>query len=127
MKKLLSIFITILLTLVFTGISMAGVTRVTFQWEQTLPSPNDLAGWKLYRGNATGGPYTLQSTILFTVVMSTYEYAADITVPDNTETTYYFVLTAYDTSANESPYSNEISKKFDLKGPNVPSGFRLKP
>lgn len=66
-------------------------------------SLNDLAGYKLYYGSASGN------------------YSESIDVGDvltyqvnnlSTGVTYYFTTTAYDTSGNESGYSNEISKTF---------------
>lgn len=61
----------------------------------------DLAGYKLYQGTVSGGPYVYIATI-----------------PAGTETkkicfndyiTHYWVLTAYDTENLESGYSNEVS------------------
>jgi fibronectin type 3 domain-containing protein len=59
---------------------------------------SDLAGYKVYRGTASG------------------TYGAPLTTLPKTatglqnRTTYFFVITAYDTAGNESTYSNEVSK-----------------
>jgi fibronectin type 3 domain-containing protein len=63
----------------------------------------DLAGYKIYRATKSG------------------EYGAPIATLDGNAstytatglqmgTTYFFVITSYDTAGNESPYSNEVNK-----------------
>jgi Fibronectin type III domain/Viral BACON domain len=76
-------------------------SSVTLTWRPNTES--DLAGYKVYRANSSGA------------------YGAPIAaIPGNTasytvtglqfNTTYYFVVTAYDIAGNESAYSNEVSK-----------------
>jgi hypothetical protein len=76
-------------------------SSVTLTWNANTES--DLAGYKVYRATASGA------------------YGAPIAaIPGNTtsytvtglqfNTTYYFVVTAYDIAGNESAYSNEVSK-----------------
>ncbi len=60
----------------------------------------DLAGYKVYYGNASGN-YTENIDV---VNVLTY------TVKNLTDGTWYFAVTAYDTSDNESDYSNEVNK-----------------
>src|SRR3990172_852261 len=61
----------------------------------------DLAGYKVYYGTTSG---TYSSTIdIGNVINYTVSSLAE-------NTTYYFAVTAYDTLANESSYSNEVSK-----------------
>jgi len=61
----------------------------------------DLAGYKVYYGTTAGGPY------------GNSRDAGNATTYDLTGltqgTTYYIVATAYDTSGNESVYSDEVS------------------
>ena len=59
-----------------------------------------LAGYKIYYGTSTGSYTTTVDAGNFT----TY------TVPALSAGTYYFAVTAYDTSGNESNYSNEVNK-----------------
>jgi fibronectin type 3 domain-containing protein len=61
-----------------------------------------VAGYRVYRGTVSGGPYTLLNGSLVTVATYT-----DTTVVSGQ--TYYYVTTAVDSSSNESVYSNEIS------------------
>ncbi len=60
----------------------------------------DLAGYKVYYGT-TSGNYT---DVIDVGNVTTYK------VEGLQPGTYYFAVTAYDTSGNESNYSNEVSK-----------------
>ena len=61
----------------------------------------DLSGYKIYYGTASGN-YS-QTIDVGGITSSTVSNLTD-------GTTYYFAMTAYDTSGNESAYSNEVSK-----------------
>lgn len=79
-------------------ISQAWAAEVQLAW-----NPNtepDLAGYRIHYGTASG-VYTVHVDV---GNVTTY------TVPGLEDgTRYYFVATAYDTSANESEYSNEVN------------------
>lgn len=60
----------------------------------------DLAGYKVYYGISSGN-YTVSIDV---GNVTTYK------IDDLSPGTYYFAVTAYDTSGNESDYSNEVSK-----------------
>ena len=96
----------------------------TFMWDANIES--DLAGYKLYRSSISGQydfGYERDMTYL-------RGWIADI--PAGTETfdyevpegTWYFVLTAYDVSGNESGASNEVSKTTDTTPPAPPTGLQ---
>jgi len=76
----------------------AGDTQVDLDWADN--TEDDLASYKVYQSTTIGGPYTEVATT---------------TVSDYTDTgltndtTYYYVVTALDTSDNESPASSEAS------------------
>ena len=93
MKKLF----TILAILAIAGIAQAATVQVTWN-PNTEP---DLSGYKLYHGTASGqyGEPVDVGNVTGHVMEITPEYGA----------TYYFALTAYDTSGNESGYSDEAS------------------
>jgi fibronectin type 3 domain-containing protein len=77
----------------------AGDAQVSLDWaDNTEP---DLAGYDVYRSTTTGGPY---SVIDFDLTQSDY---TDNSVSNGT--TYYYVVTAVDTSNNESEYSSQVS------------------
>lgn len=62
----------------------------------------DLAGYKIYRATSPGAYGGAIAT-----VGKTTSYSATNLSPN---TTYYFVITAYDTAGNESSFSTEVSK-----------------
>jgi hypothetical protein len=66
----------------------------------TWNSSTNAVGYKVYRGTAAGGPYSIISTTL----------DASTSFTDNNVTadqTYYYVVTAVDGQSNESGYSNQ--------------------
>jgi hypothetical protein len=60
----------------------------------------DLGGYKVYYGTSSGN-YTVLKNV---GNVTTYK------VGNLSSGLYYFAVTAYDTSGNESDYSNEVSK-----------------
>jgi len=77
---------------------LAWAAEVTLGWQPN--TETDLAGYKLYRGIESG----IYDTVVDTGDVISY---TDSTLEDGV--TYYYSLTAYDTSNNESGYSNEVS------------------
>lgn len=72
---------------------------VTLTWND---SGSGIAGYRVYRGTTTGGPYVGVNTSLIPATSYT-----DSSVTSGAK--YYYVATAVDTSGNESAYSNEAS------------------
>jgi fibronectin type 3 domain-containing protein len=64
---------------------------------------SDLTGYKVYRGTGSG----TYGAPLATLAKTTTNYTV---AGLQNGTTYFFVITAYDSSGNESTYSNEVSK-----------------
>lgn len=109
MKKLL----TILAILAMAGIAQAATVQIT--WNPN--TEEDLAGYRLYVGQASGqyGEPVDVGNVTGHVMEITPEYGA----------TYYFALTAYDTSGNESGYSAEASCFIpDSGAPEKPTGLK---
>jgi len=109
MKKLF----TILAILAIAGIAQAATVQVTWN-PNTEP---DLSGYKLYHGTASGqyGEPVDVGNVTGHVMEITPQHGA----------TYYFALTAYDTSGNESGYSDEASCFVpDGRAPEKPTGLR---
>ena len=73
----------------------------TLTWNASTES--DLTGYKVYRGTASG----TYGAPLVTLPKATTNYTA---AGLQNGTTYFFVITGYDSSGNESTYSNEVSK-----------------
>ena len=109
MKKLF----TILAILAIAGIAQAATVQVTWN-PNTEP---DLSGYKIYYGTASGvyGDPIDVGNVTGHVMEITPQHGA----------TYYFALTAYDTSGNESGYSDEASCFVpDGRAPEKPTGLR---
>ncbi|MFO8008405.1 MAG: sugar-binding protein, partial [Candidatus Brocadiia bacterium] len=109
-----------------TGLSAtAGDGQVDLNWDDN--TEGDLASYSVYRSTTSGSGY---SSIATGVASSAY---TDTGVTNGT--TYYYVVTAVDTSSNESGYSNEASAtpeagpafavkvNFQPSGSTVPDGY----
>jgi hypothetical protein len=108
----------------FLGFSHAGTQQVTFAWEQQITP--DFGGWRIYSSSATGGPYTQAGPdIPFVQQQTTYTHQTQIVVPDNAETTLFFIVRAFDKSGNLSAPSNEVSKTFDFLSPPAPGNLNI--
>lgn len=77
-----------------------GDATVSLDWSDN--AEPDLAGYNVYRATTNGGPYAQVNGALLTA-----SAFADGGVVNGT--TYFYVVTAVDTSANESADSNEVS------------------
>ncbi|HHN65661.1 MAG TPA: fibronectin type III domain-containing protein, partial [Nitrospirae bacterium] len=90
------------LTILLIGLSItvSFAYTVTLSWDANTES--DLAGYKVYYGTSSRN-YTETIDVGNT---TTYQ------ITGLSEGTYYFAVTAYDTSGNESDYSEEVSKSF---------------
>jgi fibronectin type 3 domain-containing protein len=84
-----------------TGTSSTGGTQhnVTLSWSA---SSSPVAGYNVYRGTVSGGPYTKVNPSLETATVYT-----DSTVQGST--TYYYVATSVDSSSDESAFSNQTT------------------
>ena len=101
MKKLILIFLFIP-TFCFSE-------TITFQWgANTEP---DLAGYKLYQSNVSGGSYTQLGENI-------PKENTEITINES-DARMYYVLTAYDAEGLESDYSNEVSHNAKPNAPNI--------
>ena len=72
---------------------------VALSWNASTSS--NVVGYNIYRGSISGGPYSKMNSA---VIPSTND--TDTTVLSGQ--TYYYVVTAVDSAANESSYSNEV-------------------
>ena len=97
------------------GLAVAVASGVTLTW--TANTEPDLAGYNVYRSIVSGGPYAKLNAAL--VTNTTYSDAPDGTGP------YYYVVTAVDTSNNESLRSAQVSTGLlvDTTPPAAPVGL----
>jgi len=108
------LFVVIVFGMLFTSVMAASVT---LSW--TAPTTNedgtpltDLGGYRLYYGSISGAYGTI------TDVGNVLTYQQQM---GNAEgTTMFAVVTAYDTSGNESLPSNEVSLTFPMIAPSPP-------
>ena len=108
-KAILILAILLLPVLCFAG------TNVSFRWDAN--SEPDLAGYKLYRGMSSGGPYYHVKDISPSLTEIT-----DMDVPDGE---WFWVLTAYDTEGLESGYSDEQTTILDSTPPDPPQNLTI--
>jgi hypothetical protein len=90
--------------------SNATAAQVTIAWDPNTES--DLAGYRIHYGTASGS-YSVHTDV-HNVTSCTVTGLAD-------GQTYYFAATAYDTSGNESGYSNQVSYSIPTAGNGAPS------
>ncbi len=102
-KTMIAVFTGIML-MAFPGMVLAG--SATLSWRANTES--DLAGYRVYYGfqSRSYGPYT-------PTAKTVTSYTLNGLAPGRT---YYFALTAVDTSGNESGYSTEVSKTISETG-----------
>lgn len=82
-------------------------TTIDLAW--TVNSESDIAGYNIYRSTTTGSGYVKVNASL--VNTGIYE---DKGLSEST--TYFYVVTAVDTSGNESSYSTEVNATTDVTG-----------
>jgi hypothetical protein len=82
-------------------VSAPTTSSATLTWDPNTES--DLAGYKIYQATASGA----YGAALGTVPAGTVTYQA---TGLSANTTYFFVITAYDDAGNESSFSNEVSR-----------------
>lgn len=93
---------------------MVSAAEVTLAWDANTES--DLAGYRLYYGLSSGvygDPVDVGNVTEYTLTGITPN--VDV----------YYAATAYDTSGNESGYSEELVHIIDTESPAPPTGLRL--
>jgi hypothetical protein len=104
-------------------------TTKTLQWDPVTKNTDgttitDLAGYNAYMtSSSTGTVYTKLGSTAANVT----SYTDQITIPGNVTVTRCWVVTAFDTSGNESANSNIICKSFfglDTIPPIAPTNLR---
>lgn len=91
-----------------------------FTWAQNLTP--DFSGWRIYSSISSDGSYALFAEIAWDGSTQA-EYAATET-KEMTEGQHFFVMSALDTSGNESPYSDESSVTLSFP-PEAPFNFTI--
>lgn len=103
--------ILLVIFIMFVSLSAFATTKgYRLQWDPN--SEPDLAGYRVYIGTQSGGPYTVVAELGLVA-----QYDGELNVPDDALSSFYWVVTAFDTSGLESDYSNEVGKTFDTRVP----------
>lgn len=119
MRKSLKI-IFMMLTILLLSVNCWADSSRQFIWDAN--SESDLAGYRLYQSD-TAGQYEFGSEFAITTIP---KGSVTTTLKDIPEGIWFFVVTAYDDSGNESVPSNEVSAKIDNTSPAAPTTLRIK-
>jgi len=98
------VFFSVLLVALLISV-WARAEQVTLAWDANTES--DLAGYKVHYGTASGS---------YTTSVDVHKVIPSIVTGLTAGQTYYFVVTAYNASNNESGYSNQVS--YSVPAPN---------
>lgn len=103
--------------LCITGIANAQEPRtwdIRLTWDAN--TEEDLVGYRLYRSSTSGAHQ--KGEYVKSIQAGTEEYVDTVGVG-----TYFWALTAFDTSNNESGFSNEVTVTLDEQAPAAPGGL----
>ena len=100
------------------GLLTCRAEEITFQW--TPNTEQDLAGYRLYMSETPDGQ-EIGGEFMAEIPAGTE--TVTITDAPATETTHYYIMTAYDIGGRESGKSNEVSHFFD-RAPMPPQGVQ---
>ncbi|MEW6442104.1 MAG: fibronectin type III domain-containing protein [bacterium] len=111
----------LVLAILLASAQLAHAGSVTLRWNANAEA--DLAGYKLYYGERPRSQAPYSQTILIQDRTAT---ARVLTLPAGS---YYFALTAFDSSGNESGFSSETTARVDedLQPPGKPGRPEILP
>jgi hypothetical protein len=115
MKKLL-------LSLVFVVLFAFSVFAASVEVTWNANTESDLAGYKVYTSTSAAAFAGGTATLVATVNAPTVSYIHANVV----DGTFFYALTAFDASGNESVFSDIASIKVDTTAPGKPANLRLK-
>ena len=108
MKWIVIVLITIIVSF---GSAFGATLNLRATW--TANTESDMASYKMYRTDGT-------RTLIGTIAHPSTSYNFSVTVTDNSSGTLTFVLTAVDTTGNESTDSATASFSYDFVRPGAP-------
>ena len=115
MKKIILIMAIVLMA------SSVFAASISLKATWTPNTEADMAGYNLYRTDGT----RLKLNPALIPHPPVLPYSFIVNVPDNSSGTMTFVITAVDTTGNESADSNTASKAYDLVPPIKPVGLTV--
>lgn len=92
--------------------------RAILSWDANMEA--DLAGYRIYQSKTAGMGYVKVADVPKLLGDSVPTF----TITPLVDGTYFWVVTAYDISGNESGFSNEVTKTIDSTPPAPPSNLR---
>lgn len=114
-----------LICLIIIPTSFSADVTAKFEWRQ--PNYDTVQYWKLYWGTAAGGPYEVgEQQFDKTDLQEDQSNNFTIPYPDESVTTYYFVLVAFVDDTHYSGNSNEVLLEMDfITLPGAPLELRV--
>jgi len=119
MKKLLLVLMAVMLMVPAMLVAQSARTA-NLAWDQ--PDLTNVAGWKIYVSDTTGGPYTAIIDVPYT---GQTEYTASYEMTVTGQGSKYFVCTAYNSEGVESGYSNEAEYQYNTVAPATPINLQF--
>ena len=113
MKRIILLAISIIM---LASVALSADLNLRATW--TANSEPDMKEYRLYR-------LDIERQLIGTISHPTIQHDFTVTVPDGSEGTLRFVLTAVDISNNESGDSNEATYPFDFLPPVPPGGLNI--
>jgi len=94
---------------------------INFEWNRN--TETDMGHYTMYQSTAADMSGKVSAgSIAQPVSGTTVQWSYVFTPPAGTEVTYYYAVTALDTTGNESGISNIVSTRVDNKAPAIPTG-----
>jgi hypothetical protein len=107
--------VVVVIAMLSPAMSYGATTTTNLAWDAN--TETDLAGYKLYQSAGPTGTKTLVQTIP--------KPATTTAVTGLVDGNWCWVLTAYDTTGNESGYSNQVCLQADTIAPAAPKALRI--
>lgn len=124
--KFFKLVLLVSLFIFMSSVSFGATLSLKATWDPNIEA--DMAGYNLYRTD-TGGRIRINSSAMipFHPGPGRSSYGFSIVVPDNSSGTLSFVMTAVDTSANESGDSNIATYIYtsDSTPPSAPTNLKV--
>lgn len=123
MIKYFSSILVIFVLLLFSNLSYAA-SQLTFTWDAN--TEPDLAGYRIYQSASSGVyVYGVDGNAVLDIPVLDIPVGTTIGTIQVSDGIWYWIVTAYDTSGNESGPSNEVTAVLDSVPPGSPSGFTI--
>lgn len=120
MKKIIAIIIALLFMGTVLNVHAATYSIIT-SWNAN--SESDLTGYNIYRSNTPDSEYSKINSL---IISKTDSPSYVDTIKGKVQATYYYVVTAVDSSGNESVFSSKGDVHIDNVAPAAPKGIKGK-